>query len=136
MQGMEAIDDMHPLVSTYSNFDSLLIDEKHSSRDKSDTYYYNKDTVLRTHTSAHQSELLSRGLSSFLVTGDVYRRDEIDSSHYPVFHQMEGVRLLRELEKLHMSTEERIKVVEMDLKKGLEGMVKVLFGNVVSSCHS
>jgi formate hydrogenlyase subunit 6/NADH:ubiquinone oxidoreductase subunit I len=43
--------------------------------------------------SAHQSTLLGRGLESFLVTGDVYRRDEIDRTHYPVFHQMEGVRV-------------------------------------------
>lgn len=33
------------------------------------------------------------GFDNFLVIGDVYRRDEIDSSHYPVFHQVEGVRL-------------------------------------------
>ena len=33
------------------------------------------------------------GLDNFIVFGDVYRRDEIDSSHYPVFHQAEGVRL-------------------------------------------
>ena len=33
------------------------------------------------------------GLDNFLVVGDVYRRDSVDSSHYPVFHQIEGVRL-------------------------------------------
>jgi len=33
------------------------------------------------------------GLNNFLVVGDVYRRDEIDSTHYPVFHQVDGVRL-------------------------------------------
>lgn len=33
------------------------------------------------------------GFDNFLVMGDVYRRDEIDASHYPVFHQVEGVRL-------------------------------------------
>lgn len=43
--------------------------------------------------SAHQSTLLGKGLESFLCTGDVYRRDEIDRTHYPVFHQMEGVRI-------------------------------------------
>ena len=49
--------------------------------------------MLRAHTSAHQRELVRSGLDAFLVVGDVYRRDEIDGSHYPVFHQMEGVRL-------------------------------------------
>ena len=53
----------------------------------------NKDHILRGHTSAHQEELISSGLDNFIVVGDVYRRDEIDSSHFPVFHQAEGVRL-------------------------------------------
>ena len=38
------------------------------------------------------------GLDNFLVVGDVYRRDEVDSTHYPVFHQVEGVRLVGESE--------------------------------------
>lgn len=46
--------------------------------------------VLRCHTSAHQAETLRQGQRAFLITGDVYRRDSIDQSHYPVFHQMEG----------------------------------------------
>ena len=45
------------------------------------------------HTSAHQAEILRQGVRAFLVTGDVYRRDSIDATHYPVFHQMEGVRV-------------------------------------------
>lgn len=53
----------------------------------------NRKTMLRAHTSAHQRELVRSGLDAFLLAGDVYRRDEIDASHYPVFHQMEGVRL-------------------------------------------
>ena len=39
-------------------------------------------------TPAAQADLVSMGLDNFLVVGDVYRRDEIDSSHYPVFHQV------------------------------------------------
>ena len=54
--------------------------------------------VLRTHTSAHQSTFISGGKSAFICTGDVYRRDEIDASHYPVFHQMEGVRIFQDNE--------------------------------------
>lgn len=54
--------------------------------------------VLRTHTSAHQSTFISGGKAAFICTGDVYRRDEIDASHYPVFHQMEGVRIFQDNE--------------------------------------
>ena len=56
---------------------------------------YRHCQVLRTHTSAHQSTLLASGRDAFLCSGDVYRRDEVDRSHYPVFHQMEGVRMFR-----------------------------------------
>lgn len=52
--------------------------------------------VLSCH-SAHQSTLMNQGVEQFLVTGDVYRRDEIDRTHYPVFHQMEGVRFFNNL---------------------------------------
>jgi phenylalanyl-tRNA synthetase alpha subunit len=46
--------------------------------------------LMRAHTSAHQCQFLRQGESAFLCSGDVYRRDEIDSSHYPVFHQVGG----------------------------------------------
>ncbi|KAI8338455.1 hypothetical protein BC941DRAFT_422961 [Chlamydoabsidia padenii] len=83
--------DLSPIVSTRQNFDDLLIPKDHPSRTKSDNYYFNQDTVLRAHTSAHQLEGLASGNNKFLISGDVYRRDEIDSSHYPVFHQIEGL---------------------------------------------
>ena len=120
-------------MSTINNFDSLLIPPEHVSRSKSDTYYLNQSTVLRTHTSAHQTTLLREGEDKFLVTGDVYRRDEIDSSHYPIFHQMEGVRMFtdEDFEEAGVVTmEDKLKFVEQDLKDGLEGMVKELFGDV------
>ena len=84
-------DNLSPFVSIENNFDKLLISKDHPARSKSDTYYINENTVLRTHTSAHQNDHLAEGLENFLVVGDVYRKDEIDKSHYPVFHQMEGV---------------------------------------------
>lgn len=87
-------DKLLPVVTTYQNFDSLLVPPDHPSRKKSDTYYLNSRFLLRPHTSAHQNELIKSGLDHFLVIGDVYRRDEIDSTHYPVFHQCEAVRLL------------------------------------------
>jgi hypothetical protein len=77
-------DNLSPIVSTRNNFDLLRIPREHISRSQSDTYYLNETTVLRTHTSAHQVDLLQAGVDRFLVTGDVYRRDEIDASHYPV----------------------------------------------------
>jgi len=70
------------------NFDDVLVPEDHVSRSYNDTYYVDPQTVLRCHTSAHQAELLRSGYTHFLVTGDVYRRDSIDSTHYPVFHQV------------------------------------------------
>ncbi|KAJ2227969.1 phenylalanyl-tRNA synthetase alpha subunit, mitochondrial [Coemansia sp. RSA 485] len=103
-------DSISPVVSTYQNFDSLGFSKDHPGRSVTDTYYVNRDTLLRTHTSAHQLQLLAAGKQKdigllelakngaaapmnerFLVAADVYRRDEIDASHYPVFHQMEGV---------------------------------------------
>lgn len=86
--------DMKPNVSVYENFDVLGFPQDHVGRSKSDTYYINKDNLLRTHTSAHEHEcFVSCKTPGYFITGDVYRRDEIDRTHYPIFHQMEGARL-------------------------------------------
>jgi len=124
---------LHPVVTTEDNFDALLIQPDHVSRSKSDTYYLDKNTVLRTHTSAHQTTLLKSGIDRFLVTGDVYRRDEIDSSHYPIFHQMDGVKMFTETELLEAGAttpSEKISIVEQDLKSALEELARELFGDV------
>ncbi|KAI9665667.1 MAG: hypothetical protein M1821_003601 [Bathelium mastoideum] len=82
-----------PLVSVQKNFDSLGFPPDHPGRNRSDTYYVNRDTVLRTHTSAHQADVFRQDASDgWLISADVYRRDAIDRSHYPIFHQMEGAR--------------------------------------------
>uniref|UniRef100_H2ZQD5 Phenylalanine--tRNA ligase, mitochondrial n=1 Tax=Ciona savignyi TaxID=51511 RepID=H2ZQD5_CIOSA len=86
-------DNLSPVVTVKQNFDSLLTPKDHVSRNRSENYYINKNTVLRAHTSAHEHELIRSGLSAFLMVGDVYRRDTIDATHFPVFHQLEGVRL-------------------------------------------
>ena len=86
-------DDLPCVVPATSNFDAVLVPKDHVSRSPNDTYYVDDATVLRCHTSAHQLDSLRAGERAFLVTGDVYRRDSIDASHYPVFHQMEGVRV-------------------------------------------
>jgi len=145
-------DSINPVVSTEQNFDSLLVPKDHVSRSKSDCYYINKENLLRSHTSAHQSELIRAGLNSFLVFGDVYRRDEIDTKHYPVFHQCEGVRLFNKHELFarqnntddfdffekratsrneHKQAEhsmEAAKLVEHDLKSVLTNLTKHVFG--------
>ena len=82
-----------PETSVYENFDSLLIPKTHVSRSSQDTYYLTRDRVLRTHTSCHQESLIKQGVTEALVPGDVYRRDEVDKTHYPVFHQLEGFKL-------------------------------------------
>ena len=85
---------LDPIVSVYENFDSLGFPADHPGRNRSDTYYINKDTVLRTHTSAHEAEIFRDCKSEgYTISADVYRRDAIDRSHYPVFHQMEGARM-------------------------------------------
>ena len=86
---------VHPVVTPAQNFDSLGFPADHPGRSATDSYYVNKDYMLRTHTSAHEVETFAAGQSKWLLTADVYRRDEIDSSHYPVFHQMEGARVFK-----------------------------------------
>eukprot|EP00934_Nitzschia_sp_Nitz4_P002178 Nitzschia sp. Nitz4//scaffold152_size53828//50016//51239//NITZ4_006754-RA/size53828-processed-gene-0.90-mRNA-1//-1//CDS//3329537238//2178//frame0 len=124
-----AKDSLNPIVATSSNFDSLLIPPDHVSRSRSDTYYLdNGVTCLRTHTSAHQVELLQAGYTQFLCTGDVYRRDDIDRSHYPIFHQMEGVKVFTEEANAgKILTDEE---VLQDLQHTLEGLARHLFGPV------
>lgn len=117
-----AKDSLSPIVSTHANFDSLLIPSDHVSRSRSDTYYINDTTCLRTHTSAHQVQLLKEGYTQFLCTGDVYRRDDIDKSHYPIFHQMEGVKVFDS----NVSEDE----ILLDLKSHLERLAQHLFGPV------
>lgn len=87
------IDDVSPVVTVDQNFDSLLVPADHIARAKNDNYYINKDVLLRAHATAHDRDLIKMGLDAWVLTGDVYRRDEIDRTHYPVFHQMDGVRL-------------------------------------------
>jgi len=120
--GCKFFDREKPVVTTQECFDNLRVAPDHPSRSPSDTYYVNTEAVLRTHTSAHQCSFLRQypEIKSFLCAGDVYRRDEIDASHYPCFHQCEGVRLF---DRSAMTPEE----VKEDLKKTLEGLAAHLF---------
>ncbi|KAL8863265.1 MAG: hypothetical protein Q9178_000640 [Gyalolechia marmorata] len=86
--------DLSPVVSVAQNFDSLGFPADHPGRNRSDTYYVNRNTVLRTHTSAHEADIFRQNASEgYTISADVYRRDAVDRSHYPVFHQMEGARM-------------------------------------------
>lgn len=92
--GYTFYNDFKPVVTTFENFDVLDFPKDHPGRSKLDTYYLNKDHLLRTHTSAHEHECFqSCQTPGYFITADVYRRDEIDRTHYPGFHQMEGARL-------------------------------------------
>lgn len=86
-----------PAVSTRLNFDVLGFPEDHPGRSRTDTYYIDSSSVLRTHTSAHQhaafKHMKNIEQTGYTICADVYRRDSIDRSHFPVFHQMEGAKL-------------------------------------------
>lgn len=112
----EIFDNLDEVVSLKDNFDDLLIPDNHPARSINDTYYVDKGHVLRTHTSAHQNQMLRQAYKKFIVTGDVYRKDTIDKTHYPVFHQMEGVKIVPE------GTDPLV-----DLKSNLEGLINYLF---------
>lgn len=84
-----------------NNFDGLNIPEDHPARGSADTFYFpaHKGQLLRTHTSPVQVRVLKRvapdieklGGIRFLAPGRVYRKDEIDPTHSPMFHQVEGM---------------------------------------------
>jgi phenylalanyl-tRNA synthetase alpha chain len=114
----EKFDDLNPIVPIEDNFDKLLIPKDHPARSMSDTYYYDEKRVLRTHTSAHQNDLLSSGHKKFLVVGNVFRKDDIDFCHYPIFFQMEGVNIVDDNQD-----------PEVELKKTLSGLMEYLFPN-------
>lgn len=125
----QKFDDLHPIVSAEANFDDVLVPADHVSRSYNDTYYVDARTVLRCHTSAHQAEMLRKGHSHFLITGDVYRRDSIDATHYPIFHQMEGFRVV-EPQEWEAAGGDGTEFAAKELKSVLEGLTKHLFGDV------
>ncbi|MGH9356145.1 MAG: phenylalanine--tRNA ligase subunit alpha [Terriglobia bacterium] len=88
-----AIESGPEIESVYYNFDALNIPESHPSRDDWDTFYIDSETVLRTHTSPVQVRAMERrGAPLYIVIpGKCYRRDNPDSTHSPMFHQIEGL---------------------------------------------
>src|SRR3954454_12335128 len=83
-----------PEIDTvHYNFDALNHSPTHPARDRSDTFYVADDVVLRTHTSPMQIRAMEAHPPPLYVVipGRTYRRDQIDATHSPMFHQVEGL---------------------------------------------
>jgi len=99
------------------NFEKLNIPADHPAKDEQDTFYINKDIVLRTQTSPVQARVMEQGRLPIrmIAPGRVFRSDEVDATHSPSFHQIEG-----------MVIDKNISFA--DLKGTLEVFAKELFG--------
>ena len=75
------------------NFELLNIPKNHPARDAQDTFYIDDNVVLRTHTSPVQARTMTtrKPPIRIICPGRVYRADEVDATHSPVFHQIEGL---------------------------------------------
>ncbi|AOY76388.1 phenylalanine--tRNA ligase subunit alpha [Clostridium formicaceticum] len=83
-----------PEVETvYYNFDALNAPANHPSRDMTDTFYFNKDVILRTQTSPVQVRVMERTKPPIRIIspGRCFRNDTPDATHSPMFHQLEGL---------------------------------------------
>ena len=85
--------DGREVETVWHNFDALNQPEAHPSRDPRDTFYFDEQTLLRTHTSPSQIRaMLAQRPPVYLISpGRTYRRDPLDATHTPVFHQVEGL---------------------------------------------
>ena len=101
----------------YYNFKALNIPEDHPARDEQDTFYINKEFVLRTSTSPTQVHVMenSKPPIRVIAPGRVFRSDEVDATHSPMFHQIEGLVI-----------DENITMA--DLKGALAEFAKELYG--------
>lgn len=77
----------------YYNFEALNIPANHPAKDEQDTFYINDKIVLRTQTSSVQVHEMEKGKLpiKMISPGRVYRADEVDATHSPCFHQVEGL---------------------------------------------
>jgi phenylalanyl-tRNA synthetase alpha chain len=109
------------LEHAWFNFDALNIDPDHPARGEQDTFYVepaDRHLVLRSQTSNVQiRSLLDRPLPLYVVApGKVFRKDELDATHTPVFHQIEGIAIDRGLTMAH-------------LRGTLEHLARAMFGD-------
>ena len=91
------------IESDYYNFEALNIPKDHPARDMQDTFYVEGDTVLRTHTSPVQIHVMERQEPPLriIAPGKVYRCDS-DISHTPMFHQIEGLMVDKNISFSHL----------------------------------
>ncbi len=77
----------------YYNFEALNIPADHPAKDEQDTFYVNGDILLRTQTSGTQVHEMEKGKLPIrmIAPGRVFRSDEVDATHSPSFHQIEGL---------------------------------------------
>ncbi len=90
--GFDVVDG--PEVETdYYNFEALNVPADHPARDMQDTFYLGENLLLRTQTSAAQIRTMEQRKPPIRIVcpGRVYRADEVDATHSPVFHQIEGL---------------------------------------------
>lgn len=111
----------NPYVPVEYNFDRLRVPKDHPSRRPTDTFYKSENEVLRTHMTCYlypmgKSES-GRSQLKYITCGDVYRKDAIDATHYPVFHQIDAFCIVPDGVD-----------VKKDLRNRLSGLVKHLFG--------
>lgn len=92
--GYQVVEGPEVELASY-NFTRLNIEEGHPSRDRSDTFYFNDDdsVLLRTQTSPMQIRVMENAKPPIciLAPGRVFRKDEADATHSPMFHQIEGL---------------------------------------------
>ena len=90
--GYEVVDGPE-VEKDYYNFEALNIPADHPAKDEQDTFYINGDMLLRTQTSGVQIHEMEKGRIPIrmIAPGRVYRADEVDATHSPVFHQVEGL---------------------------------------------
>ena len=99
------------------NFELLNIPENHPAKDEQDTFYINKDILLRTQTSPVQARIMEQGKLPIRIIspGRVFRSDEVDATHSPSFHQVEGLVIDKE-------------ITMADLKGTLQQFAREFFG--------
>ena len=116
--GFEILEDREVELAEY-NFTKLNVEEGHPAREWSDTFYFTEDSsiLLRTQTSPMQIHAMeTRELPiRILAPGRVYRKDEVDATHSPMFHQIEGMVIDKG-------------VTMADLKGTLNTLVRKLYG--------
>ncbi|MDD6148391.1 MAG: phenylalanine--tRNA ligase subunit alpha [Lachnospiraceae bacterium] len=101
----------------YYNFEALNIPANHPAKDEQDTFYITKDILLRTQTSPVQVREMEKGNLPIrmIAPGRVFRADEVDATHSPSFHQIEGMVIDKG-------------ITMADLKGTLQQFVQELFG--------